>query len=48
MDEITNRCDGLRLSMKEEAEDEVLSSTGEGRQILVGKFYMKRRVGVGG
>ena len=30
--------------MKEEAEVEVLSPTGEGRQILVGKFYTKRRV----
>ena len=44
MDEITNRCAGLRLSTKEEAEVEVLSPTGEGRLILVGKFYTKRLV----
>ena len=44
MDEIMNRCAGLQLSAKEEAEIEVLSPIGEGQPILVGKFYMKRRV----
>ena len=32
------------MSTKEEAEVEVLSPTGEGRLILVGKFYTKRLV----
>lgn len=44
MDEITNRCARLLLSAKEEAKVEVLSPIREGRQILVGKFYTKRRV----
>ena len=39
-----NRCAGFQLSAKEEAEIEVLSPIGEGQLILVGKFYMKRRI----
>ena len=44
MDEIMNRCAGLRLSVKEEIEIEVLPPTREDQPILVGKFYTKRWV----
>uniref|UniRef100_A0A7N2KWY2 Uncharacterized protein n=1 Tax=Quercus lobata TaxID=97700 RepID=A0A7N2KWY2_QUELO len=44
MDEITNRCAGLRLSAKESAEVEIQNSEMEAGPILVGKFYTKRWV----
>ena len=44
MDEITNRCAGLRLSAKESAEVEIQTSEMEAGPILVGKFYTKRWV----
>ena len=44
MDEITNRCAGLRLSAKESAEVEIQTSEMEAGPILVGKFYTRRWV----
>nr|XP_023870303.1 uncharacterized protein LOC111982915 [Quercus suber] len=44
MDEITNRCDGLKLSMKEEAEVEINVPLTEDDPVLIGKFCTKRRV----
>ena len=44
MDEITDRCAGLKLSLKEEAEVEINVPLTEDGLVLIGKFRMKRRV----
>ena len=44
MDEITDRCAGLKLSLKEEAEVEINVPLTEDGPVLIGKFCTKRRV----
>ena len=44
MDDITERCTGLNLSLKEDAEVEINVPLLEDDLVLVGKFYTKRRI----
>ena len=41
MDEITDRCAGLKLSLKEEAEVEINVPLTEDGPVLIGKFCTK-------
>lgn len=44
MDDLTNKCSGLRLSEKEGSEIDLLPPGIEEGYVLVGKFCTKRRV----
>ena len=44
MDDITERCAGLKLSLREDAEVEINVPLLEDGLVLIGKFYTKRRI----
>ena len=44
MEEITERCAGLKLSLREDAEVEINAPLTEDGLVLIGKFCTKRRI----